>query len=192
MAGLGFYVGIPGSVGGAVFMNAGGHGSDTAAVLTEAIVVDLETGSLSKRAVDSFEMSYRHSNLTDSEVVVQATFSTTPADPAELEAELRTITRWRRIHQPGGTLNAGSVFKNPDHDSAGAIIDRCGLKGSAFGSVMVSEVHANFLVVSTDATAADIHAFVFDVQSKVLRMTQIKLEPEIRFLGSFEVPGVQA
>lgn len=188
-AGLEFYVGIPGSVGGAVAMNAGGHGSDTAAVLEEAVVVDLRTGSLSKREVESLGLSYRSSNLTASEVVVQATFATSSGDPEVLEERLREITRWRREFQPGGTLNAGSVFKNPDSEAAGAIIDRCGLKGMSVGPVHVSEVHANFLVASHDATAADIHAFVFEIQSKVFELTQITLEPEIRFLGSFDRSG---
>lgn len=189
MAGLEFYVGIPGSVGGAVAMNAGGHGSDTAGVLAEAIVVDLASGSLSKRSVQSLELSYRHSNLTASEIVVQGTFVTSPGDPQELEQEIRSITRWRKAHQPGGTLNAGSVFKNPEGDSAGAIIDRCGLKGRTVGPVGVSQVHANFLVAAPDATAANIHAFVFEIQSTVLGLTQVELEPEIRFLGSFAPDG---
>jgi UDP-N-acetylmuramate dehydrogenase len=189
MTGLEFYVGIPGSVGGAIAMNAGGHGSDTAAVLAEAIVVDLKSGSLDKRSVESLGLSYRHSNLTASEVVVQGTFVTSAGNPREIEQELRAITRWRKVNQPGGTLNAGSVFKNPAGDSAGAIIDRCGLKGRTIGPIGVSGVHANFLVAKGDATAADIHAFVFQIQSMVFGMTQIELEPEIRFLGSFAPDG---
>ena len=192
MAGLEFFVGIPGSVGGAVAMNAGGHGSDTAAVLAEAVVVDLESGSLSIRNVEDLGLSYRHSDLTESEIVVQATFITSPGDPAELENNIRAITRWRKDHQPGGTLNAGSVFKNPAGDSAGAIIDRCGLKGTTVGPVGISEVHANFLVASGDATSNDIHAFVFEIQAKVFELTGITLEPEIRFLGSFAPRGVEA
>lgn len=188
-AGLEFYVGIPGSVGGAVVMNAGGHGSDTAEVLAEAVVVDVESGSLATRDVDSLGMSYRCSNLAESEVVVQATFKTSKGDRAEIEERLREITRWRKEFQPGGTLNAGSVFKNPADDAAGAIIDRCGLKGMAVGPVRVSEVHANFLVASSGATAKDIRAFVCEIQSRVLGLTQIELEPEIRFLGSFAPSG---
>jgi UDP-N-acetylmuramate dehydrogenase len=184
-SGLEFYVGIPGSVGGAIAMNAGGHGSDTAAVLEEAVVVDLRTGSLSKRDVGTLGLAYRCSNLTASEVVVQATFTTVPGDPLELEERLRDITRWRKEFQPGGTLNAGSVFKNPASEAAGAIIDRCGLKGVSVGPVRVSDVHANFLVASQDATADDIRAFVFEIQAKVFEMTEIMLEPEIRFIGSF-------
>lgn len=190
LSGLAFYVGIPGSVGGAVRMNAGGHGSDTAAVLEHAVVVDLSTGSLTKRDVQSLDLGYRHSNLTDTEIVVQATFHATPGgDPEDLEAELREITRWRKEHQPGGTLNAGSVFKNPPGDAAGAIIDRCGMKGTSIGPVQVSTVHANFMVATPDATAADIRAFVDAIQAEVLRLTGVLLEPEIRFLGSIGPVG---
>lgn len=189
MAGLEFYVGIPGSVGGAIAMNAGGHGSDTAAVLVDAVVVDAESGSLTKRDVASLGLKYRHSDLTEADVVVQATFRTTPGDPEELDVNIREITRWRKQHQPGGTLNAGSVFKNPVGDGAGAIIDRCGLKGSAVGPIQVSPIHANFLIATAGATAADIFSFVHEIQTEVLRMTGIELEPEIRFLGSFPRPG---
>lgn len=189
MAGLEFYVGIPGSVGGAIAMNAGGHGSDTAAVLVDAVVVDADSGSLTKRDVASLGLKYRHSDLTEADVVVQATFRTTPGDPEELDANIREITRWRKQHQPGGTLNAGSVFKNPAGDGAGAIIDRCGLKGTAVGPVQVSPIHANFLIATAGATAADIFSFVHEIQTEVLRMTGIELEPEIRFLGSFPRPG---
>ena len=189
MAGLEFYVGIPGSVGGAVVMNAGGHGSDTAAVLEEAVVVDINSGSLTKRDVDSLGLKYRHSDLTETDVVVQATFRTTPGDPDQLEASIREITRWRKEHQPGGTLNAGSIFKNPTNDAAGAIIDRCGLKGRAVGLVQVSPAHANFMIATAGATAADIFSFVHEIQAEVRQMTGIELEPEIRFLGSFALPG---
>ncbi len=189
MAGLEFYVGIPGSVGGAIAMNAGGHGSDTAAVLVDAVVVDVNSGSLTKRDVASLRLTYRNSDLTEADVVVQATFRTVAGDPEILEASLREITRWRRQHQPGGTLNAGSVFKNPDGDAAGAIIDRCGLKGATFGPVQVSPIHGNFMIAGAGSTAADIFSFVHEIQSEVRTKTGIELEPEIRFLGSFAQTG---
>jgi len=194
-AGLEFYVGIPGSVGGAVVMNAGGHGSDTAAVLAGAVVVDLATGSLTKRDASSLGLGYRCSELQDTDIVVQATFNTTPGNRNDLEARLREITRWRKENQPGGTLNAGSVFKNPPDGIAGEIIDRCGLKGFAVGPVHVSELHGNFMIATPEATAADIFSFVHEVQAEVRRMTGVALKPEIRFVGSFafddstEVPG---
>lgn len=184
-AGLEFYVGIPGSVGGAVVMNAGGHGSDTAAVLHSAVVVDLTTGSLTKRDAPSLGLGYRCSNIKSTDIVVQATFNTKPGDSAELDVRLREITRWRKENQPGGTLNAGSVFKNPADGTAGEIIDECGLKGFAVGPVHVSELHANFMIATPEATAADIFSFVHGVQAEVRSMTGIDLEPEIRFIGSF-------
>jgi UDP-N-acetylmuramate dehydrogenase len=171
-------------------MNAGGHGSDTASVLVEAIIVDLKTAMLSVRSAAGLDLAYRHSNVVDSEIVVQATFATTSGDPAAIEDTIRSITRWRREHQPGGTLNAGSVFKNPSDEAAGAIIERCGLKGSSSGAVGMSDVHANFLVATPDASAFDIYRFVFETRDAVRRLTGISLEPEIRFLGSFD-PEVQ-
>ena len=188
-SGLEFYVGIPGSVGGAVYMNAGGHGADTASVLLNAVVVDLGTGHLSIRDVASLGYEYRHSNLASSDVVVQATFEVSEADPEELTATLRDITQWRRTNQPGGSLSAGSVFKNPPGQSAGEIIDQCGLKGLSVGGSQVSDKHANFVTASTGTSARDIFLLVAQVQKKVLEMTGIKLEPEIRFLGEFEVSG---
>lgn len=186
-AGLEFYVGIPGSVGGAVRMNAGGHGSDTAAVLDSALIFDVNRRDVTQRTVADLDLSYRHSNLTDDDVVLQATFHTGEIDPADGEAVLRDITRWRKEHQPGGTLNAGSVFKNPEHEAAGAIIDRLGLKGTSIGPVSVSEVHANWMVATKDATAADIFAFVTRIRRAVAVETGIELEPEIRFIGDFGI-----
>lgn len=184
-SGLGFFVGIPGSVGGAVKMNAGGHGSDTAAVLASVVVVDSETGELTTRSSEDLDLGYRSSNLADSEIVVQASFSSAPGDPAALLAELRDITRWRKEHQPGGTLNAGSVFKNPADRSAGEIIDSLGLKGLTVGPVRVSEIHANFMVAEPDANATDIWTFVHNIQRTVHERTGILLEPEVKFLGTF-------
>lgn len=182
-SGLEFYVGIPGSVGGAVRMNAGGHGSDTASVLLDASILDMRTRSVERRSVEELQLSYRRSNLTDDDIVLQARFETEPCDPTDAEAVLREITRWRKEHQPGGTLNAGSVFKNPADESAGSIIDRLGLKGERFGPVSVSEVHANFLVATKDATASDIFLFVNHIRSIVAEQAAIDLEPEIRFIG---------
>jgi UDP-N-acetylmuramate dehydrogenase len=188
-AGLGFYVGIPGSVGGAIRMNAGGHGSDTAHVLDHAVILNARTAEMVKMTAADLALSYRHSDLTDSDIVVQATFTTSAGDRQSLERELRTITRWRKDKQPGGTLNAGSVFKNPPGDHAGAIIDRLGLKGEGVGAISVSTVHANFMVADSDATAADIYQFVQKIRAIVRDETGIELEPEIRFLGDFSRIG---
>lgn len=189
-SGLGFYVGIPGSVGGAVRMNAGGHGSETKEVLGHAVVLDVGRGEVTQRTANDLGLSYRHSDLTDDTIVVQATFLTEPGDSGQLEEELRSITRWRKDNQPGGTLNAGSVFKNPPGQHAGEIIDDLGLRGESIGPVQVSQVHANFMVAATDATADDIFRFVYKIRDIVGYSTDIELIPEIRFLGDFTNPGV--
>ena len=189
-AGLGFYVGIPGSVGGAIAMNAGGHGSDTAHVLEHALVLDVRTAEVVRMTPEDLSLSYRHSDLTETDMVVQATFETSAGDRVTLDDELRTITRWRKDHQPGGTLNAGSVFKNPPGEHAGAIIDRIGLKGESFGAIAVSNVHANFMVAASGATASDIFRFVYKIKAIVHAETGIELEPEIKFLGDFSTLGV--
>lgn len=183
--GLEFFTGIPGSVGGAVRMNAGCHGSETRDVLVAARVFSAATGLAGDRTADELGLSYRHSDLDDTEFVLEARFATVERDPKECEAEIRDVTRWRREHQPGGTLNAGSVFKNPPGDAAGRLIDSAGLKGLSRGAVRVSERHANFFVAGEGARPTDLHRLVEDVRARVLAATGIELEPEIRFLGEF-------
>lgn len=183
--GLEFYVGIPGSVGGAVCMNAGGHGSDTAEWLVRARLVDVLTGSIREAGPPELGMSYRHSEVGGHEVVVEAVFRTVPRPRRESEARIREVTAWRRDHQPGGTLNAGSIFKNPPSDAAGRIIDALGLKGFRVGAVRVSERHANFFVAGEGATAQDVHDLVAEVRRRVYEESGVLLEPEIRFIGRF-------
>jgi UDP-N-acetylmuramate dehydrogenase len=121
-------------------------------------------------------------------VVTRATFGA-PAGPAgPARDKLREITRWRRDHQPGGTLNAGSVFKNPEGETAGEIIDRLGLKGTSRGDVSVSTKHANFFVAGPDATSADILVLVEVVKDRVFEATGTMLVPEIQFVGFDEWP----
>lgn len=183
--GLEFFVGIPGSVGGAVRMNAGCHGSDTAAWLLDARIVSLADGAVRVESPLGLELSYRHSGLADTDVVVLARFRTEPGTPGEAETRIREITRWRKETQPGGTLNAGSVFKNPPGDAAGRIIDAAGLKGFRIGGVEVSHRHANFFVADPGATAADVYALVVEVRRQVRESVGVDLEPELRFLGDF-------
>lgn len=184
--GLEFFTGIPGSVGGAVRMNAGCHGSETVDVLLDARIVDLADGSVGVRPASSLDLGYRHSNLTDRDFVVSARFHTDTVDPTVGRERIREITRWRRLNQPGGTLNAGSVFKNPVGDSAGRIIDSLGLKGWQIGGAAISDRHANFIVAGDDATPHDIYQLVRAVQRRVEAETGIRLEPEIRFVGAFD------
>lgn len=186
-SGLEFFVGWPGSVGGAVRMNAGGHGADTASVLIDASV--LRSREVLVLTPSDLELAYRHSNLSDDDVVLAARFRTRDGVRADIEAEMRAITRWRKEHQPGGTHNAGSVFKNPPGDSAGRIIDSLGLKGYRHGAVSVSTMHANFLVAESGATAQDVYGLICEVRRIVREETGVDLEPELRLVGPFAPPS---
>jgi len=190
--GLEFYAGIPGTVGGAVIMNAGGHGSDTAHHLISAVVVDRATGERSNRTPTDLGLGYRSSNLGPDQIVTSARFATSPCTRPEAEARIREITRWRKQHQPGGTFNAGSVFRNPDGDAAGRLIDETGLKGLRCGGVAVSEIHANFFTADEDATAQDVWDLAWAVRRRVGEATGVWLVPEIRFVGAFEARGDEA
>ena len=183
--GLEFYTGIPGSVGGAIRMNAGCHGTETSDVLISVRVFDLETSTAGDRTGTDLQLAYRHSNLGDSDFVIEARFATVERPVAEAEETIRDIGRWRREHQPGGTFNAGSVFKNPEGEAAGQIIDRLGLKGLGSGAVRVSDRHANFFEAGAGATARDMYSLVVEVQRRVRAETGIDLEVEIRFVGDF-------
>ena len=183
--GLEFYVGIPGSVGGAIRTNAGGHGSETADWLVSARVFDLATGEWRSLGTADLDFKYRSSAIRPTDLVVAAGFRTVPVDVEEGQARLREITRWRRDHQPGGTLNAGSVFRNPEGDAAGRIIDELGLKGFRVGGASVSEKHANFFEAGPEATAQDVYELVHEVRRIVQEKTGIELVPEVQFAGSF-------
>ena len=189
LGGLEFFVGIPGSVGGAVRMNAGGHGSDTRQVLISAGVADLAGGGRAcDRSTGDLGLDYRHSDLTDTEVVVEATFAAVPGDPGACDARIDDIVRWRRENQPGGA-NAGSMFRNPPGDSAGRLIDACGLKGRRVGAVSVSTKHANFFVAEQGASAADVMALIDDVRIRVEAETGVRLECELRTVGFDDAGG---
>ena len=183
-AGLGFYVGIPGTVGGAVRMNAGGHGRETRDVLVEATIADLDSDGLVRtRGVDELALGYRHSSLGRGAVVVGATYGVAEGDPAQLRAELREVVRWRTEHQPGGA-NAGSVFRNPPGDAAARLIDaECGLRGTRIGGAVISEKHANFIQADQDARAVDVWALIIDVRRLVFDRYGIVLTPEVRPMG---------
>ncbi len=181
--GLEFFVGIPGSVGGAVRQNAGGHGRETSEVLVDVGMLDASTGEIGRRLASELDLGYRHSSVQSHEVVLEARFSFEQGERATGEALMREITRWRKEYQPGGTLNAGSVFKNPPGDSAGRIIDELGLKGTRVGGVSVSHKHANFFVADSDATGSDLFRLVEVVRNEVLARTGIELEREIQFEG---------
>ncbi len=183
--GLEFLIGIPGSIGGGVRMNAGCHGSETRDWLQTARVVDLRQGTTRECRSEDLEMTYRHSNLQLDEIVTSATFLTVPRDVEAIAETMRDIIRWRRDHQPGGTLNAGSVFKNPSGDSAGRIIDSLGLKGTSVGGAKVSTKHANFFVAEAGVTAQDVYDLVWAIRRRVANELGVWLEPEVQFAGPF-------
>jgi UDP-N-acetylmuramate dehydrogenase len=184
LAGLEFYVGIPGSVGGAVRMNAGGHGRETRDVLRRAWVLDLLDGDEAPQArpVADLDLGYRRSALTDTQVVTRAEFAGTADTPAGCDGRVAEIVRWRREHQPGGA-NAGSVFRNPPGDSAGRLIDAAGLKGHRVGGAVVSTKHANFFQAEPGATATDLARLVAEVQARVEEVTGVRLVPELQLVG---------
>jgi UDP-N-acetylmuramate dehydrogenase len=186
LAGLEFYVGIPGSVGGAVRMNAGGHGRETVEVLRRAWVLDLAgadaPAAVVERGVDALGLGYRRSNLRPSDVVCAVELTVTADDSAACEARVADIVRWRREHQPGGQ-NAGSVFRNPPGDSAGRLIEAAGLKGLRIGGAVVSEKHANFFQAEPGATARDVRELVTEVRRRVVRETGVELVPELHIVG---------
>jgi UDP-N-acetylmuramate dehydrogenase len=186
LTGLEFAVGIPGSVGGAVRMNAGAHDGDLASLLVSARVYDLDTSELRDRERTELGLGYRTSNLTDRQLVCSAYLELASAEPEAIRERMDGFRRHRAETQPGALQNAGSTFKNPPGDSAGRLVEAAGLKGYRVGGVRVSELHANFFVASDDATAQDVYDLVHDVRRQVKDRFGIELEPEVRFVGPFE------
>ncbi len=182
LTGLEWAVGVPGSVGGALRMNAGGHGSDTAATLVTYRWMDLCREAGGEDGPDRLELGYRSSSLEPSQVVLRAGFALARGDPARGRATLAEIVRWRREHQPGGA-NAGSVFSNPEDAAAGALIEAAGLKGFRLGSAQVSPKHANFIQADDGGSADDVWRLIVHVASVVAERTGVRLRPEVHLVG---------
>jgi len=182
---LEFYVGIPGSVGGAVTMNAGFYGTETSDVLVSTSILSAESGSIRRREAVDLGFSYRTSNVEGQDVVLQATYSVRPRSAERISNLMREAIRWRRDNQPGGTMNAGSIFRNPPGDAAGRIIDSLGLKGMRRGGARVSYRHANFFVTDSGARAQDVHDLVWAVRRRVRDRSGILLHPGVRCVGRF-------
>jgi len=186
LSGLEFGLAVPGTVGGAVWANAGAHGSDIAAVLESVTVLEAD-GTEATEPVSALGLAYRDSRLKRSagELVLTATFRLRPADPAVIKAGLDEIRRWRREHQPLGQPSAGSVFRNPAGDSAGRLVDACGLRGTRLGRAAISEKHANFIVNEGGATAADIRRLAERARKAVADRFGVALEYEVQFVGDW-------
>jgi UDP-N-acetylmuramate dehydrogenase len=184
LRGFEWAVGVPGSLGGAVRMNAGGHGSDMAACLAAAHVFDLVAATARWRSVPDLGLRFRGSDLTSTDVVVEVTLRLRRGDRTVAEEEIAEIVKWRRENQPGGQ-NAGSVFVNPvpGEVSAGLLIDGLGLRGTRIGSAFVSEKHANFIQSSDGGSADDVRALIEFVRGRVAEATGIELRSEVRLVG---------
>jgi UDP-N-acetylmuramate dehydrogenase len=187
LTGFEWAVGVPGSIGGAVRMNAGGHGSDMAQVLEGVRVLDLAAGEDVRVPAADLDLGYRRSAIGPSQVVLSADLVLAPGDRARSEALIADIVRWRREHQPGGA-NAGSVFTNPPNDSAGRLIDAAGARGLRLGSAEVSPKHANFIQADDGGRAADIVALMAEVRRRVREHAGVELEIETRLAG-FDDPN---
>ena len=192
LTGLEYGLAIPGTVGGAVWANAGAHGSDTAGILESATVL-LADGSEAVLEAAALGFDYRHSRFKDAgrdpmgpgEIVLSAVFRLRPADPEAIKARLDEIRSWRQAHQPLGIPSAGSVFRNPPGDSAGRMIDALGLKGYRVGGAVVSEKHANFIVNDRKGTAADVRRLAEHVRAMVRAHHGVELAFEVEFAGDW-------
>jgi UDP-N-acetylmuramate dehydrogenase len=180
IVGFEWAVGVPGTIGGACVMNAGGHGSDMA-----ANVIGLTTwsaGALKQWSSEELVFGYRSSALGSSDIVLSASLRLSRGDTEESKMKLSEIVSWRRENQPGGQ-NAGSVFANPENDHAGRLIEAAGLKGTRKGSAVVSEKHANFIIVDSDGSANDVYELMKLIQDRVFEASGVLLHSEHHFLG---------
>ena len=182
LTGFEWGVGVPGTVGGAVRMNAGGHGAEIKDSLVEAVVVDLHAGQAAAWEADDFGLSYRSSSVESHQVVASARFRLAVGDAEAARTEVAEIVRWRRANQPGGR-NAGSVFTNPDHAAAGWLIESAGAKGLRIGSAEVSTKHANFIQSDENGRAADIVEVMREVRRRVTEAHGVELQSETRLAG---------
>ena len=195
LSGLEFGLAIPGNVGGAVRANAGAHDSDVATILESARVLGVD-GSEASLAPAELGLAYRESRFKHgadgrpADVSLGATFRLALDDPAAIRIRLDEIRRWRQAHQPLGTPSAGSVFRNPaEGPSAGALVDRCGLKGRRIGGAVVSAKHANWILNDGHASAADVRELAELVRATVARETGVTLAFEIQFMGDWSAWG---
>ncbi len=195
LRGAEFLAGIPGTVGGALAMNAGCYGSETWDVVRIVLTLT-RAGEIKRRVPTEFEIAYRHVALRSdngphhaghlglqTELFVAAWFGFAPGEGAHARRVIKELLQRRVATQPLGEPNAGSVFRNPPGDYAARLIDSCGLKGFAIGGAMVSPKHANFIVNTGSATAADIEALVEHVQHTVRERRAVALEREVRIIG---------
>jgi len=187
LAGLGFGVAIPASLGGAVRMNAGAHDGQMADVVASVDVLELAEDRARTLHTEEVGFAYRSTTLAADAVVVAASLRLRAGDPTEIRAAMDAARRWRRDTQPIAEPNCGSVFTNPPGEHAAALIDAAGLKGASIGGASVSTKHANFIVTAPGATAADVRALIELVRAGVSRASDIVLQTEVRTIGGPDV-----
>ena len=182
ISGLEFLRGIPGTIGGAVRMNAGAYGREVAEVLVDATIV-LRSGAVRTVDVDALGYTYRHSDLPPDAIVVAATFYGAAGEPAAIQAEMDRISASREASQPLRSKTGGSTFKNPDGHKAWQLVDDAGCRRLTIGGAQVSEKHTNFLINMGDATSADIEALGEEVRRRVKDKSGVELQWEIQRVG---------
>lgn len=187
LTGFEWAVGVPGSVGGAVRMNAGGHGSDMEASIVEASIFDLATSSTQLWDKRQLRFGYRRSAIGATQIVLEATLQLAPDLDGDAPGMLGDIVQWRRDNQPGGQ-NAGSVFVNPETETAGELLDRLGFKGFRVGSAQISEKHANFVQADPGGSSDDVDEVIRTVAARVFEEANIELRTEIRRVGFVTEP----
>jgi UDP-N-acetylmuramate dehydrogenase len=184
LSGLEFASGIPGSVGGAVYMNAGAHGSDINKILTKAHVL-FEDGSIEWLSNNEMEFTYRTSVLQKKRpgVVLEAEFKLTKGDRTAIVSQMQKNKDYRKETQPWNFPCAGSIFRNPLPNYAGKLIEEAGLKGFQIGGAKISEMHGNFIVNAGNATAKDVLDLIQYIKDKILQLYGIKMETEVEIIG---------
>ena len=184
LSGLEPLSGIPGSIGGAVFMNAGAYGGEMKDVLVSVTALSVSTGELIDLAADELDLSYRHSIFTETgDVIISATMKLTPDDKDSIDARMKNYTDRRNDKQPLQYPSAGSFFKRPEGYFAGKLIQDAGLKGVSVGGAQVSEKHSGFIINTGNATAEDIIHLMRLVQNTVYDKFGVMLEPEVHIVG---------
>jgi UDP-N-acetylmuramate dehydrogenase len=182
VAGLAFYRGIPGTIGGALRMNAGAHGTETKDVVVEARAVD-RAGQIHTLSLADLGYTYRHCGAPEDLIFTEALYQGTPGDPAEIERAMQDVADYREANQPTKARTGGSTFKNPPGNSSWKLIDAAGMRGYRVGGAHVSEMHCNFLINDGDASAEDIETLGETVRARVKAASGIELEWEIKRLG---------
>lgn len=185
MSGLEFAVGIPGTVGGALAMNAGGRNAWISSIVESVTLFRPGAGLVAVRGPE-VAWGYRRSDLPSRGVIVETALRVNQADAEHIRRLMEASLRRRKRSQPLGMPNAGSVFMNPEGDSAGRLVEAAGLSGARIGGAQISELHANFIVNTGAATALDVVSLMKLAQDTVRDAYGIELRPEIRFLGSFD------